>query len=131
MSTPVITRNFSCVVSFGGITGTFAGSLTGSAESRVGVTVPDSTTNAEFDVSWYAAGIKGWILKATGGNLTVTTNNSGSPVNTFNLVDGSPQFFFTGAGPTDSIVTSVTKFFLTNASGGAVQFDAYALYTSP
>ncbi len=126
-----IATNFSNTVSFGGITGTFAGTATGTAAGPVSASVPTATTDGEYDVTWRAAGLQGWILKATGGAITVKTNSTSVPNNTFTLADGSPQFWFVGSGPTNSISTSVTKFYVTNVSGETVLFEAYAVYTNP
>lgn len=126
-----ISSNFSVTVSFGGITATYAGTATGTAAGPVDASVTTGTTNGEYDVTWRAAGLQGWILLAEGGAVTVKTNSTSAPDNTFTLADGSPQFWFTGSGGSDSISTTVTKFYVTNSSGATVRFRAYAVYTNP
>jgi hypothetical protein len=122
-----ISQNFSCAVSFQGVIGTFGGTCTGDASPNVDATVADSSTNYAITTNWRAAGIQGFVLMATGGAVTVKTNSTSVPDNTFTLADGKPQFWFTGTGPTNPISVNVATFYVTNASGASVRFQAYCV----
>ncbi len=55
-------------------------------------------------------------------NLTIETNNAGSPANTINLLAGVPYIWEAGGYETFKLTTDVTQLFITNASGAAANF---------
>jgi hypothetical protein len=118
---------FSVTVSFQGITANYSGTVTGDATPNVDATIAIAAADYAITTNWRAAGLQGWILLATGGAITVETNSTSVPDNTFTLADGKPQFWFTGTGPSNSIETNVTTFYVSNASGASVRFQAYAV----
>jgi hypothetical protein len=67
--------------------------------------------------------------------VTVKTNSSGSPTNTFVLAAGVPLQFFVTADPAwrdsnGTIVADITALYVTNAGGTAANFQIRSLYNS-
>lgn len=77
--------------------------------------------------------LKSLFIDASGGDLTIKTNSSGSPANTFNVVNGHPFAWCVGDGTLKDtggtvVSTDVTALYITNASGGAVDLVLRALF---
>lgn len=87
-------------------------------EANVTVDVPVSTTNQAVAFAVVANKIAGFFMQSTGGNLTVKTNSSGSPDQTFNLVAGAEPIDWNSSEPNASnpVTTTITELFVTNAS---------------
>ncbi len=77
----------------------------------------DALTAFVLDVSQ----LKMFAIWSTGGNMTVETNSSSSPINTFTLVDGVPQIWSISQTPalTNPITADITAIYVTN-TGTAV-----------
>ena len=83
--------------------------------------IPVSSTNLAVAFAFAIAKLKS-ILLVSDKDLTVKTNSSGSPANTFALQAGVPLMWSAADGvvftdTNNAAVTSVTSLFVTNASG--------------
>jgi hypothetical protein len=78
--------------------------------------VGTSVTNKQYNCAVDASGLSGWWLLATNA-LTIKTNSTGSPDNTFVLTANVPQFWITGISGTNPISVDITAIYVTNASG--------------
>jgi hypothetical protein len=93
----------------------------GSSIPQLTISIPPTTTNQHtpFSMPISPAPVM-WVMLATGANLTVKTNSSGSPANTFTIVAGTP-FLWDGnaAYYSNPVTTAITDLYVTNASGVA------------
>ena len=96
------------------------------AETVINLAVAANQTNQHVDFTCDNSQIISLYMLSTGGDLTVTTNNSGSPVATISLKNGIPLFWHNTGGyssvansPFGS--TDVTQLYLTNTT--ATQFQ--------
>tara|TARA_R110002167_G_scaffold366416_2_gene596392 strand:- start:1957 stop:2331 length:375 start_codon:yes stop_codon:yes gene_type:complete len=84
--------------------------------SKVQETVPTGTTNAELSFTIDISKLKAFSMQASQ-VMTVKTNSSGTPQETFALTAGTPIVFVEGGAAIFS--GDVTSLFVTNASGSA------------
>jgi hypothetical protein len=89
--------------------------VTGSA--MVDELIADAVTNDLVSVMIVASQLKTFFLWSDQ-DLTVKTNNSGSPQETFNLKANKPVVWIAGMS-TSPIAGNVTALYITNASGSA------------
>jgi hypothetical protein len=93
----------------------------GPAEVNLDISVPASTTNAEHDIVFTFASVLACDLYASGA-LTVKTNSTSAPDDTFTLAALQAKTYASGTGGSGSAVgtnlftANVTKFYVTNAS---------------
>ena len=90
-------------------------------ETVINIDVAANQTNQHVDFTCDNSQIITLVLLSTGGDLTVTTNNSGSPVATISLKNGIPLIWHNTGGyssvansPFGS--TDVTQLYLTNTT---------------
>lgn len=90
--------------------------VSASGEAYASTTVPAGTTNAEIDLAAIAANLKSVVLWSDQ-DVTVKTNSTGSPANTFALVAKQAIAWDTNQLPqyVCPITTDVTKLYVTNA----------------
>src|SRR5215217_3131522 len=86
------------------------------AEFVVDVTVPVSTTDKEYSFTADVSEMGTFFMLATGGAVTLKTNNSGTPVQTFAMDAGDAYNWFSTGSGTNPLTTDVTKIYATNAS---------------
>jgi hypothetical protein len=72
--------------------------------------------------------VKTLYLRASGGDLTLKTNSSGSPADTITLLDGEPLSWHSDADQQSPFAsgTDVTALYITNAEAVAVLLDIRA-----
>lgn len=108
-----------------------ANAITGTITNTPGIsievleTIPASSTNLLVNISIDNSTVQEMIFLASGGNMTLKTNDSGSPVATISLVDGIPLFWnSTGGYPAIANspigATDVTKIYVTSVAGGTL-----------
>lgn len=94
----------------------------GSAQTTFDVAIAANQTNFEIDCAIpVAPELQAFLLVATQ-NMTIKTNNSGSPTDTINLVAGIP-FFWIGNGSIP-LSGAITKLFVTNTTAGTLSVRA-------
>jgi hypothetical protein len=79
------------------------------------VNVPASTTNKEVPLAFDLTGMLGLVIWADG-DLTVKTNDSGSPDDTLAFKAGRPLVWLKDTPAANPFTADVTTLFLTNAS---------------
>lgn len=89
------------------------------------ITIANSVTDQEVVFSIDRSQLVSLFLLASVA-MTLETNSGSSATDTIALAAGIPYRWFTGQYNTCLITADVTKFFLTNASGGSGTFQAYA-----
>ena len=97
--------------------------ITTEAEYKIIETVADATTDGEVAISIDVSQLKAFGMISTQ-DLTVKTNSSGAPQETFNLTAGEMVFF--REGDAAIFAGDVTAFFVTNSSGAAATFSVIA-----
>lgn len=93
-------------------------SLTADGEHNYDITVPASTTNKQVDCVLDVSELKSIYIKSDVA-VTIKTNSTGSPDNTFSIAASSPFVWYYGSGITNPIGTDVTVLYITNATSGA------------
>ena len=86
----------------------------GEQESRIQVAVPGGTSEKQIDLVIESSTIKGFYMCADKA-MTVKTNSTSAPDQTFNLEANIPVHFLTGSGETCPITADVTKLYVSNA----------------
>lgn len=95
-----------------------------SAASCLNETVNTGETNKECKFICESTSLKSFYISSTQ-DVTVKTNSSGAPQETFTLLANKPQYWQTGMG-TAPIAGDVTTTFVTNASGTAADIIIFA-----
>lgn len=95
--------------------------------SSLSESIPDSSTDLEVALTADVSQIKSVWMMATGGNITVETNDGSSPDDTIALVDGEPQMWNDDDIGSLFLTADVTALFVTNSSGAAVTLDVEIL----
>jgi hypothetical protein len=80
------------------------------------VTVNNGVTHQLTPLTLATADMKGLIISSDRA-VTLKTNSSGSPAQTFTIEAGIPLFWFENAPWSNPFTTNVTAFYFTNASG--------------
>lgn len=113
----------------GGVNRTKSQTLTGGAEIKISEAVPIAASDLDIVASVTTAQIQSMFITCDQ-NVTVEINSGSSPTDTLTLVANVPYIWYKGGY--DSVflgnTTTVTNFFVTNASGVAATFEAYILY---
>lgn len=98
---------------------------TGNTIEQISIPVAASTTNQLYTISIIRSKLQSFFLY-TDGALTLKTNSSGSPSDTFVFAAGYPFAWVLGAPfPVSSatpLAADVTAFYLTNSTGSIVNF---------
>ncbi len=103
-------------------------SFVGSGEANIiDEVIADSVTDQLAVISIDVSAIKCIYLHATT-NLTVETNDGGTPIDTIALLANDPYIFYIGSLNANKLTTDVTGLFLTNASGGSCTFNLRCVY---
>lgn len=97
------------------------------AVSSVDESIANGATNTAVAFSVPLTGLKVFFLVSDFG-VTVKTNNSSTPQDTFNLVGGKPRVWVTGDVTAAPIAGAVTGLFVTNSSGSAARIQLMAAY---
>lgn len=104
------------------------------AEDNRVLSIADGVTDQEVVMSIDVSALKALYLLSDKA-VTIETNNSGAPVNTFTLAANAP-FVWTADMPAlrdtagAAVTTDVTKFYITNASGATATINIRVLQDS-
>jgi hypothetical protein len=100
----------------------------GDHQSAIKDTVADATVDLEYLVSVDVSELVMCVLQSSE-DITVKTNDSGSPQETFNLVADKPVIFETG----DPAIFSgdVSSMYVSNSSGTDATFSFLAIMATP
>ncbi len=117
-------------ISFGGETLQSRISITGGSGQEIDESIPGNSTDLLLALVIDVSQLKGFYLKAEGGNLTLNFNDDsgGSPSLTKTLTNGQAWSWDTlslHANPFGS--TDVTALYITKAGTGAVRLRGYVL----
>lgn len=101
---------------------------TGTSELRIDESVGDSVTDFFVEVSIDQSAIQS-LYMFSDQDITIETNNSSAPTDTFVLQANSPYIFNVDQGVYNSnlITADVTAIYLTNASGSTANFKLRVL----
>lgn len=91
--------------------------------SKIQESVPTGTADQEISLAIDISKLKAFSMQASQA-MTVKTNSSGSPQETFTLAAGTPVVFVDG--DTAIFAGDVTSLFITNASGSLATFNLVA-----
>lgn len=91
-------------------------------------TISNGATNLAVSTAFPVGGLKMLSILATGGNLTLKTNSSGTPDDTLALVDGKKIEWTEDDLEACPLTSDVTSLFVTNASGASVLLEIFAGY---
>lgn len=107
-------------------------SYSGTGETNiVDTTVADSVTDQLEVISIDVSQIQLIYILSTQ-DLTLETNDSGTPVDTIALRANEPYIWFVNSYFTNILDTDVTAIYLTNASGSSATFNLRCVYdTTP
>lgn len=98
--------------------------ITGGAEHNVKEDIPANQTNLAMAFALVRAKCKKLVMWATGGQITVKTNSSGSPADTIVLADveetGKPFAWWEGCDEALDLAADITSLFLTTGADAAV-----------
>lgn len=87
------------------------------SEKNLDITVPDSSTNLAIAYTCDVSELKSLFIVSTV-NMTLETNNSGSPTDTLTLIAGEPVVWFTGCPMECPFSADVTALYATTGSVG-------------
>ena len=90
-------------------------------------TVANSTTNGLIACSFPATGLKMFAI-ASDRDVTVKTNSSGSPQETWNLKANQPHVWFENDPGSAPVAGAVTALYVTNSSGADATIKLIAGY---
>lgn len=96
----------------------------GTAGIEVDVDVAASTTNQLYTIAIDVSELKSLFL-VTDGGMTIKTNSSGSPDDTFTMVAYMPLIWVDGYPTANPLGTDVTKLYLTTGSGSTVNLSGF------
>lgn len=105
----------------------------GAGEKNLDEPVSGNTTNLAIAYDLDVSRVQGFFMVADQ-NLTVKTNSSGSPANTFNLIAGVPQSFVASADPAwqdgnNDPVVDITSLFVTNGTSTNASLKIFSVFT--
>jgi hypothetical protein len=95
-------------------------------ELAIEIAVPGSTTNQQILIAFTIAALKSLFVSADGA-LTLKTNSSGSPADTFTLDADSGIDWDNQSQLDNPIGTNVTTMYVTNGGADPVNLKIYAL----
>lgn len=101
----------------------------GNFKTILNFAITSGTTNAEHDVAFTRANLQLlWIISDQ--NITLKTNSTSSPDNTFSLLAGVPLVIAADGywAATVFLAADVTKFYWTNASGVTANIKGEVIY---
>lgn len=99
-------------------------SVSPSIETYLNGTVPDGSTDLQFSIFVEATNLRSLHIQGDQA-LTVKTNSSGAPQETFTLDGVDPSSWVEGEG-VSPIAGDVTSVYVTNASGSDAEFEILA-----
>lgn len=88
--------------------------------------IPDGSTNLQLFVSLAAGALMLFSIVVSGGALTIKTNSSSVPDDTFTILPGEPFHWTSDDGIDEPLDASITSLFVTNASGAAARLEIQA-----
>lgn len=102
-------------------------SQTAGAEANVSESFTDAT-DVEVDFALDVSQLKSLLMYASGGDITVETNDGTTPGDTITLVDGQYTVYTaaSGSGTSNPFSTDITALFITNT--GTADLVIRALY---
>lgn len=104
--------------------------FTGTGEANiVSTTVADSVTDQLEVISIDVSEIQSIYINSTQ-DITLETNDSGTPVDTISLRANEPYIWYVNSYFTNILDTDVTAIYLTNASGSSATFNLRCVYDS-
>jgi len=104
-------------------------SLTGDGEDNRQLSVANSVTDQLVNLAIDISQLKMFVL-VSNAVVTIETNSSSAPQETFTLAAGVPVLWYTGCGYAVPFAGDVTKIYVTNASGGTATIDIHILHDS-
>ncbi len=119
--TETITESFT----LGGPTVTKSNTLTGSRRQELDETIAIASNNP-VPFACVEANIKALVISCDQ-DVTVKTNDSGSPHDTIPIKSGKPYVWYTGCPHTLLITADVTELFITNASASIANLQLVCL----
>lgn len=95
---------------------------------KITETIADATTDANYLLAIDVSGLQAFSMVSTQA-ITVKTNSSGAPQETFTMAANDPVIF--QVGDAAIFAGDVTSIFITNASGAAADFTLIAGINGP
>ncbi|TXH99556.1 MAG: hypothetical protein E6Q76_19600 [Rhizobium sp.] len=113
-----VTHNFTFGHSGGSVSLSDSVALTGELATEASIALAGSTTNQQENIAFNHTNLRGIYIKS---DVTVTlkTNSSGSPDNTFTITAGVPFIWWYESGVTNPVTAAVTTTYWTNATSDA------------
>ena len=121
-----ITHKITQTLNYSGLGYTTTKTKTGGQENNLSESIPDSSTDLEVAWAVDISELKALLIVADGA-LTVKTNSSSTPDDTFTLVVNTPIVWEDANSSGNPLSADVTSIFVTNSSGGAVTLTTKAL----
>jgi len=104
-------------------------SYSGDGQLSRSIPVPDDSADMEVAIVLDVSEIKLIFIKSDQ-DMTLETNNAGSPVDTISLLANKPYIWDEDSYFVNLLTTDVTKIFLTQSSGSAATLDIEAVFDS-
>jgi hypothetical protein len=95
-------------------------------EKNLSEAVPNASTDLQFVFTLDVSAVKSFYA-VSDQDITVETNNGGTPVNTLALKANVPYIWTTDSYDTFKLTADVTSLFVTNASGQNATLDIRSL----
>jgi|SRR6516162_6867975 hypothetical protein len=112
----------------GGNVQTVINKYAGQTEKGFDGTITAGATNSPITLSWTITAMQSFMMWSSQA-LTVKTNSSSSPAQTFSLAANQEVVWGTLQGTTNPITLDVTQLFVTNAGSVDSQFKVRVLLT--
>ncbi len=103
------------------------GQYTGNFDVGIAAVIPAGTVNKLFTLTFPFATIQAMVFESSQ-NLTVLTNSSGSPVNTYNLKGTSAFYWAIDIPHPNPFTVNITSFYVSNSGSVDSTFNFRALY---
>lgn len=113
-------------IEIGGETFVFANTYTASARTSVRDTIDTGETVFEIAVHIDIAELKALFIVSTQ-TITVKTNSSGDPDDTFEMIAGEPLIWHTASIHTKPLTVDVASVFVANSSGETATLSFFAI----
>lgn len=98
------------------------------SDSIISITpsIPTATTDQQVNIAFTVAALKALLIYSDYA-VTIETNDGTTPDDTLSIAAGIPFLWLSGSGITCPITATVTKFYITNASGSTATVKIRAL----